>query len=40
MLKIYPNNINELKKQKKRTYLRDMVNFDNSEIVLKVYLIF
>ena len=32
MLKIYPNNINELKKQKKRTYLRDMVNFDNSEI--------
>ena len=32
MLKIYPANINELKKEKKRTYLRDMVNFDNSEI--------
>lgn len=32
MLKIYPANINELKKEKKRTYLSDMVNFDNSEI--------
>lgn len=32
MLKIYPANINELKKEKKRTFLNDIVNFDDSEI--------